>query len=690
MDSIRVAVAQLNTVVGDIAGNAEQAAAAIDKARALECEIIALPELCITGYPPEDLLLSDAFIEANLVAVDVLVAKTHGIVAAIGYVDRAEPGSDGSAPSLYNAAAIVADGARVAVHHKWHLPNYGVFDERRYFQPGADCHVVEVAGVQVGFSICEDIWVQPGPADVQCAAGADLVVCLNASPYELGKLDARIELMQAFATRYGAAGVYVNQVGGQDELVFDGASFVIAPDGDLYSLAPQWEESVVAFDVPVLVQPDATRPRAVKADREPAERVGANISATRSDDGPVGADASRPQSVAADRETAGRVATTVSATRSDDGPVESDAHRSRSAGVEHGLAKHVAVSIRASRPSDGLDDAGDQRSQSVGFDHATVKHVATSFKASPSEDKPTLDQPATSRMGFHEDVYSALVTGTRDYVRKTGFANVAVAISGGIDSALVATVAVDALGAAQVVGVTMPSRFSSAGSVSDSELLAANLGIPLWNVPIEPAHAAFDSMLASEFAGTESNTAEENVQARIRGNVMMTIANKFGWLVLTTGNKSEMATGYATLYGDMAGGFAVIKDIPKQLVYELAEHRNAATSDNPPIPQAIIDKPPSAELKPDQTDQDSLPDYAVLDAILAAYVEQRKSPVQIIDALAHMHAGDRETFAQTVQRVTSLVDRNEYKRRQAPPGIKITGLAFGRDRRMPIASAWRG
>ena len=251
-----------------------------------------------------------------------------------------------------------------------------------------------------------------------------------------------------------------------------------------------------------------------------------------------------------------------------------------------------------------------------------------------------------------------------------------------------ATIAADSLGADNIVGVTMPSRYSSAGSVSDSETLATNLGIPLWNIPIEPAHDAFDSMLAAAFSGTDPNTAEENVQARIRGNVMMTIANKFGWLVLTTGNKSEMATGYATLYGDMAGGFAVIKDIPKQLVYELAEYRNAASPDNPPIPQAIIDKPPSAELKPDQTDQDSLPDYEVLDAILAAYVEQRKSPEQIVDELAPRWDGDRESLAQTVQRVVSMVDRNEYKRRQAPPGIKITGLAFGRDRRMPIASAW--
>lgn len=622
MDSIRVAVAQLNTVVGDVSGNAAKVADAIDTARALKCEVIALPELCVTGYPPEDLLLSDAFIDANLAATDELISGTCDIVAAIGYVDRAAS-AEGSTPSLYNAAAIAADGALVATHHKWHLPNYGVFDERRYFQPGNSCHVIDIAGIKVGFSICEDIWVQPGPADMQCAAGADVVVCLNASPYELGKLDARIELMRACATRYSAAGVYVNQVGGQDELVFDGASFVIAPNGELHAMAPQWQESVAAFDVPV------------------------------------------------------RVAT--------------DPIRSESLGVNQRAAGDVAIDVEASSPGNGPPvESNTSRSQNKGVDRGTVKHVATSVSGSRRDDKPTLPTPTKSRMGHHEDVYSALVTGTRDYVRKTGFAKVAIAISGGIDSALVATIAVDALGAENVVGVTMPSRYSSEGSVSDSETLAANVGIPLWNIPIEPAHDAFDAMLATEFAGTEPNTAEENVQARIRGNVMMTIANKFGWLVLTTGNKSEMATGYATLYGDMAGGFAVIKDIPKLLVYELAEHRNAAVATNPPIPQAIIDKPPSAELKPDQTDQDSLPEYPVLDAILAAYVELRKSPEQIIDALSPEKDADSATFANTVQRVTGLVDRNEYKRRQAPPGIKITGLAFGRDRRMPIASAWRG
>ena len=506
-------------------------------------------------------------------------------MAAIGFVDRVESADD-TMPNLYNAAAIATGGEMVAVHHKWHLPNYGVFDERRYFQPGDACQVIDIDGIKVGFSICEDIWVRPGPADAQCGAGADLIVCLNASPYELGKLDTRIELMRAFASRYGAAGVYVNQVGGQDELVFDGASFVIAPDGELHAVVPQWQESVMAIDVPVKAGP-------------------------------------------------------------------------RQSGCE-----------------------------TVDVNNRQVAHVSTSVGASLSDAKPALEVPSATMMGRHEDIYSALVTGTRDYVRKTGFSKVAVAISGGIDSALVAVIAADALGAENVVGVNMPSRYSSVGSVSDSETLAANLGIPLWDIPIEPAHEAFDSMLAATFSGTAPNTAEENVQARIRGNVMMTIANKFGWLVLTTGNKSEMATGYATLYGDMAGGFAVIKDIPKQLVYELAEYRNAAAPDNPPIPRAIIDKPPSAELKPDQTDQDSLPDYEVLDAILAAYVEQRKSPEQIIEELAPTWYDARASLAQTVQRVVGMVDRNEYKRRQAPPGIKITGLAFGRDRRMPIASGW--
>ena len=567
MDSIRVAVAQLNTSVGDISGNSALISDAISRARDLGCDLVAVPELAVTGYPPEDLLLSDEFVGANSAAVKQLVSDTQGIMAAIGFVDCGAA-TDGGMPTLYNAAAIAADGELVAVHRKHHLPNYGVFDERRYFTPGDTADVVDIRGVPVGFSICEDIWVQPGPADLQSEAGARLIVSLNASPYEVGKLGDRFALLRRVTRANSAAGVYVHQVGGQDELVFDGASFVIAPDGSLHAVAAQWQEGVFAFDVPLMPEGGATQ--------------------------------------------------------------------------------------------------DDERKSA---------HVST---------------PGITLLDYHEDIYAALVVGTRDYIRKTGFSKVAVAISGGIDSALVATIATDALGADNVVGVNMPSRYSSKGSMTDSEQLAVNLGIPLWDMPIEAAHSAFEDMLASAFAGTAANTAEENVQARIRGNVIMTIANKFGWLVLTTGNKSEMATGYATLYGDMAGGFAVIKDIPKGLVYELARHRNSTDATNPPIPQAIIDKPPSAELRPDQTDQDSLPDYDTLDAILAAYVEERKSAAQIVEQLAADGTdAERAEMSETVARVVAMVDRNEYKRRQAPPGVKITGVAFGRDRRMPIASGWR-
>ena len=612
MDSIRVAVAQLNSTVGDIRGNRALIVDAIDAAVALDADVVAFPELCVTGYPPEDLLLSDAFIDANLAAVNKIVAQCKGIVAAIGFVDRVESSDGSGQPSLYNAAAIAAGGELVAVHHKHHLPNYGVFDERRYFAPGSECQVVDVNGVMVGFSICEDIWVQPGPADAQCAAGAQLVVSLNASPFEVGKLETRFGLLRRIARRYGAAGVYVHQVGGQDELVFDGGGFVMSADAELQAVAPQWEEAVVAYDVPVTARSTVS------------EQDSTSVNS------------------ADDRESA------------DVGPVPE------------------------------LPDA----------ELLPVRQVTAIPRESARHAKPALPAPKTELLDEIESVYRALVVGTRDYVRKTGFSKVAVAISGGIDSALVATIATDALGSENVVGVNMPSRYSSAGSVSDSDILAANLGIPLWDIPIEPAHCAFETMLADEFAGTVANTAEENVQSRIRGNVMMTIANKFGWLVLTTGNKSEMATGYATLYGDMAGGFAVIKDIPKTLVYDLARHRNSTAfyPANAPIPDAIIEKPPSAELKPDQTDQDSLPDYPMLDAILAAYIEQRKSADQVIRELmpVDIEPASSDEFANTVRRVVRMVDVNEYKRRQSPPGVKITGLAFGRDRRMPIASGWRG
>ena len=573
MPTLRVASAQINTTVGDIAGNCELIADAIDEARGIGADIVAFPELSITGYPPEDLLLSEHFVRVNREALDQLTEKCADICAIIGIVDFDE-GNDGSIRHIYNAAAVIVDKKIVAIYHKNELPNYGVFDELRYFEPGTTCQVIDINGVPIGVNVCEDIWVTPGPGDVQCVAGAKLILTLNSSPYEIGKLQTRIDLVTGLAARHGAYVVYTNQVGGQDELVFDGSSIFAGPDGETIAIAPRFEQAVSAVDLEI-------------SDADPS-------SSTPPLTGEV---------------------TRISAPRF--APVE----------------------------------------------------------------RTPLDRLSRHAIDDVSQVYAALTLGTRDYIRKTGFGKVAIALSGGIDSSIVACIAADAIGPENIVGVAMPSRYSSEGSLIDAQDLADRLGIPLWRVPIEPAHAAFEQMLAEPFQGTEANTAEENVQSRIRGNVMMTIANKFGWLVLTTGNKSEMATGYATLYGDMAGGFAVIKDIPKQLVYELAEYRNGI-DDNPPIPRSVIDKPPSAELRPDQLDVDSLPPYERLDPLLKAYVEERRASEEIYADL------DQVDIA-TAKRIIQMVDRNEYKRRQSPPGVKVTGLAFGRDRRMPIASRWR-
>ena len=572
MTSLRVASAQINTTVGDIAGNCELISDAIEKARNIGADIVAFPELSITGYPPEDLLLSEHFIRVNREALDALADKCAGIAAVIGIVDFDED-EHGSIRNIYNAAAIVVDRQIVAIYHKNELPNYGVFDELRYFTPGTTCQVIDVNGVPIGVNVCEDIWVNPGPGDAQCIAGAKLILTLNSSPYEIGKLQTRIDMVTSLAARHGAYVVYTNQVGGQDELVFDGSSIFAGPEGKTLAVAQRFEEEVSAIDIDI------------------------------------------PDSVASDCRIA-----------------------------HDGVSKVVAPSFEPP-----------QR-----IEIAAPNPVAL-------DDVP--------------QVYAALKLGTRDYILKTGFSKVAIALSGGIDSSIVACIAADAVGPENIVGVAMPSRYSSEGSLVDAQGLADRLDIPLWRVPIEPAHAAFEQMLSETFEGIEANTAEENVQSRIRGNVMMTIANKFGWLVLTTGNKSEMATGYATLYGDMAGGFAVIKDIPKQMVYELAEYRNSI-DDHPPIPQSVIDKPPSAELRPDQLDVDSLPEYSELDPLLKAYVEDRRSSEQIYADIDNVDVA-------TAKRIIQMVDRNEYKRRQSPPGVKVTGLAFGRDRRMPIASRWR-
>ena len=460
----------------------------------------------------------------------------------IGIVDFDED-RNGNIKHIYNAAAIVVDRKLVAIYHKNQLPNYGVFDELRYFTPGTKCQIVDVNGVPVGVNICEDIWVNPGPGDAQCVAGAKLILTLNSSPYEVDKLQTRIDLVAGLAARHGAYAVYTNQVGGQDELVFDGSSIFAGPRGETLAIAPRFKEAVTAIDIEI---------------SDPASGF------------------------------------------------------PRSRGKCPGPAPY--------------HDTGDKGGTNQNGEPLATHIITPTFTPKTKTDIPP---PNTDVKDDISEVYSALTLGTRDYIRKTGFEKVAIALSGGIDSSIVACIAADAIGPENIVGVAMPSRYSSEGSLLDAQELADRLGIPLWRVPIEPAHTAFEDMLSEAFQGTAANTAEENVQSRIRGNVMMTIANKFGWIVLTTGNKSEMATGYATLYGDMAGGFAVIKDVPKQMVYELARHRNSI-DDTPPIPQSVIDKPPSAELRPDQLDVDSLPDYEELDPLLKAYVEDRLSSEEIL------------------------------------------------------------
>ena len=594
--TLRLALAQFNPTVGDIAGNTARIIEQIDEARAAHADLVAFPELAVTGYPPEDLLFKPSFLADSVDAVQRIAASTRGIAAIVGSpgVLAGQTGAltTGSLiQDVANAAAIINDGRILDWYHKMYLPNYGVFDEDRYFRRGAECPVYIINGAPVGVGICEDIWYPIGPIAVQRDAGAEVIVNINASPFHAGKAGQRERMISTRAADHGLFVAYLNTVGGQDELVFDGASIICSPDGAIIARGPAFEDRLIVADLDV----DAVFRQRLRAPLARKEN---------------------PQIL------------------SEVGPA------------------------RVTRVSD---------------------HHLTDRKPSPP--------PALCRtLDETEEVYQALVVGTRDYVRKSGFARTLVGLSGGIDSALTATVAVDALGAENVVGVTMPSRYSSEGSVGDSQELADNLGISLWRIPIEPAHLAFTEMLADHFAGAEANVAEENVQARIRGNVLMTISNKFGWLVLTTGNKSEMAMGYATLYGDMAGGFAVLKDVPKTLVYELCRWRNARTHPDasgnrrPLIPQAVLDKPPSAELRPNQTDQDTLPPYDLLDPIIKAYVEDDYGYAEMV-AMGH--------HPDWVRQVMAFVDRNEYKRRQAPPGVKITPRAFGKDRRLPIVNRYR-
>jgi NAD+ synthase (glutamine-hydrolysing) len=562
MRTLRVGLAQINTTIGDLDGNAAGILDYVRRARELGVDVVSFPELTVSGYPPEDLLLRRAFVDDNLEALEAVAKGCVGITAVVGFVDRDDGG-------IYNAAAVIQDGRLAGVYHKLRLPNYGVFDELRYFRPGERFPVYEIAGVDVGVNVCEDIWFPGDPTEAQSRAGARVIVNINGSPYHAGKRGFRQEMLAARARDYGVYVCYTNQVGGQDELVFDGGSMVLSPKGALVGQAAMFEEELLVVDLPV-------------------------------------------------EEKRGKVAKGV---------------RRVTLGREPFLAGKPALEPRIAAPLEG-----------------------------------------------EAEVYAALVTGTRDYVRKTGFEKALVALSGGIDSSLVAVVAVDAIGSDNVVGVAMPSRYSSEGSIRDARELAVTLGIELMIIPIEPAHAAYLEMLEPAFAGEEPGVAEENIQSRIRGNVVMALSNKFGWLVLTTGNKSEYATGYATLYGDMAGGYAVIKDVPKTLVYRLARHRNTREG-GPVISDSVIEKPPSAELKPGQLDQDSLPPYEELDPVLQAYVEDDKNADEIV-AMGYEAA--------LVERVIRMVNRNEYKRRQSPPGVKITPRAFGRDRRLPIANRYEG
>ena len=574
---LRIGMAQLNATVGDFAGNRNKILRAINQARSLGVDLLAFPELAICGYPPEDLLFKSQFIAENLRSLEKVVKASSGISIVVGFVDAKE--------DIYNAAAVVHDGRLAGVYHKIFLPNYGVFDENRYFRAGNECPVYVIAGVNVGINICEDIWYEAGPATTQAYSGAEVIVNISASPYYFGKGNYRERMIATRAADNVAIFAYNNLVGGQDELVFDGNSLVVDEKGRLLARGKQFKEDLIVADLDV-------------------------------------------------------------------------------------------ESVFRTRLHDPRWRKELLPSQEQGWHTRRIEVSEAPFNT----EKPALPSRQVEMRGLPAEVYDALVLGTHDYIVKNGFKKVLIGLSGGIDSSLVAAIAVDALGKSNVVGVAMPSRYSSPGSLSDAELLAQSLGIKLLTIPIDKVFQAYLDMLAEAFRGKAPDVTEENIQARIRGNILMALSNKFGWLVLTTGNKSEMDTGYTTLYGDMAGGFAVIKDVPKTMVYELARHRNSLAVAEV-IPSTIIDKPPSAELRPEQRDTDTLPSYELLDPVLTAYVEEDKSVEQIIAM------GIDEQVAKKAAR---LVDTSEYKRRQAPPGVKITPRAFGRDRRLPITNRFKG
>jgi NAD+ synthase (glutamine-hydrolysing) len=541
MKTIRIALAQINPTVGGIEGNVLKICDYLRKAREQDSGVVVFPELAITGYPPEDLLLKQHFIDDNLEALSRVVENTKDIAAVVGFVDRKDS-------ILYNAAAIIRNCKMIGVYRKMFLPNYGVFDEYRYFRAGTETPVYRIEDINIGVNICEDIWYPEGPAKYQAIAGAEVILNINASPYHMGKAHLREKMISERASENKVVIAYLNTVGGQDELVFDGGSFVVDKAGEIIARGRQFEEEMIISEIVL------------------------------------------------------------------DGSGQTD-------------KKHISPRISS----------------------------------------------------LEEEVYKALVLGTRDYAVKNDFKKAVIGLSGGLDSSLVAAIAVDAIGKENVTGIFMPSPYTSKESREDAYELSKNLGIKIIEAPISNIFEAYRKNLRAEFKGLPDDKTEENLQARIRGNILMAFSNKFGWLVLTTGNKSEMSVGYATLYGDMAGGFAVIKDVPKTLAYELCKWKNSEEG-RAVIPDRVLWKEPSAELKFDQKDTDSLPPYPVLDPILKAYVEDDKSFEDILPSGCDIEC---------TKKVIEMIDRSEYKRRQSPPGIKITPRAFGKDRRFPITNKYR-
>ena len=564
MEKLRVSLAQINPTVGDLAGNTKKIIEYIQKGREQGTDIVAFPEMAVTGYPPEDLLLKPGFIRDNLEALKAIQKETRGITAVVGFVDGEK--------EIYNAAAVLHDGAVSAVYRKMYLPNYSVFDEERYFKKGREPLIISLNGMDIGITICEDIWYPEGPVMIEAMAGAEVIININASPFYYRKWKLREEMVASRAADNSAAIAYVNAVGGQDELVFDGHSMVFDRQGNIMARGRSFEEELITVDISL-----------------PTKRLMSHVSRL----------------------------TTI---------------------------KRVTLPKINSRPG-----------------YLTLS--AHGEVVPPS---------------LIEEVYKALVLGTRDYMAKNGFKNAIIALSGGIDSALVAAIAVEAIGKENVTTAFLPSYYTSRESREDAERVAGNLGIKLLTIQIQDTFESYLNDLKEVFSGVNPDTTEENLQARTRGNIIMALSNKFGWLVLTTGNKSEMSVGYATLYGDMAGGFAVIKDVPKTMVYELCRYINSI-KEREIIPETVLTKAPTAELKPNQTDQDTLPPYDVLDSILKGYIEENKG----IEELASLGFQ-----VETVRKVIRMVDSSEYKRRQAAPGIKITPRALGKDWRMPITNRY--